>query len=60
MERIVNTAEKILIYVIAFSFFVYAVFAIRRDIRDTRIEVELAELLADKQAVIDDTERGLS
>jgi hypothetical protein len=56
----VNTATKILIYAIAFAVVAYAVFAIRRDIRDTRIEVELAELLADKQAVIDDTERGLS
>jgi hypothetical protein len=56
----VTLAEKILIWLIAFSFVVYAVFAILRDIRETRIELELAELLADKQAVIDDTERGLS
>jgi hypothetical protein len=56
----VTLAEKILIWLIAFSILAYAVFAILRDIRETRIELELAELLADKQAVIDDTERGLS
>lgn len=54
-----TTAEKLFVLGGFASLFAYAAWAMWRDIRDARVEAELREMLADKDAVIEDTERGL-